>query len=275
VAGIEGINGRDVVGRGFARIKRGYDPAEVDAFLVELAVEIDRLRGQLAFRDEAAVTALRVALQTADEFVVEAEVEAELLRRSAAAEAERIFVEVFADAQKIRAEALEVAERIRDHATITAEQLRTAAELEATASLEAIEQLEREAHVASGRIRAEAAEATEQLRTTAEAHAAETARQARVEANSVLEEAEVRAHEIVREACVEADRTLAVVGDETREIDVKATQARQVLEWQTGRLRSGSELMAQLAAELEELTVDGGDVVDLPLLFTEQARDQG
>jgi DivIVA domain-containing protein len=264
VAGIEGINGRDVVGRGFARIKRGYDPAEVDAFLVELAVEIDRLRGQLAFRDEAAVTALRVALQTADEFVVEAEVEAE-----------RIFVEVFADAQKIRAEALEVAERIRDHATITAEQLRTAAELEATASLEAIEQLEREAHVASGRIRAEAAEVTEQLRTAAETHAAETARQARAEANSALEEAEVRAHEIVREACVEADRTLAVVGDETREVDVKATQARQVLEWQTGRLRSGSELMAQLAAELEELTVDGGDVVDLPLLFTEQARDQG
>lgn len=274
MAGIEGINGRDVFGRGFSRIKRGYDPAEVDAFLAELGAEVDRLRRQLGSRDEASVTALRVALHTADEYVVEARFEAERLRRSAAADAQRIFVEVFADAQEIRAEALDVAERTRDRATTTAEQLRKAAELEATVSLEAIGRLEREAQAASDHIRAEAVEAAEQLRTKAEAHAAQLASQATIEANSVLEEAEMRAHEIVREAGVEADRTLTVVGDETREFDVKVTQARQVLEWQMGRLRSGSELMAQLAAELEELAVDGGDVVDLPLLFTERARDE-
>ena len=86
----------------------------------------------------------------------------------------------------------------------------------------------------------------------------------------MLEEAELRAQEIFRDACGEAEERLLVIQAEARESYAKIEQARQALEWQTSRLRTASEMMAQMAAEMEELTAAGnGDVIDLPQLMAE------
>ena len=92
-----------------------------------------------------------------------------------------------------------------------------------------------------------------ELQESAVAQAARTNEAARAQSRAVVEEAELRAQEIIAEASGEAAARLAAIQAETREALTRHEQAQQAVEWQAGRLRSGADLMAQMATEMEEL----------------------
>lgn len=99
---MEGFTGRDVAAKAFRFRRRGYDPAEVDAHLAEVAERVEGLRQQLAEAgrtERAAVLLLQKAQATADEMIVASAVVADQRRARAEAEAEDLL-----DAARVRAD---------------------------------------------------------------------------------------------------------------------------------------------------------------------------
>lgn len=225
----------DISGRSFRTVFRGYDPAEVAAFLSELAAEITELRSQ---RDRLAARLGELgARDLRAEFEAVGREVAEVLEAARSA-AETIRERAAADAARWRSEALAEAEAERRSARADAEQLRSDAW---TTSSQLLEQVQREAEALRTRaerdaltILGEAEREAHRLTAAARREADETLRSARMEAERLNVEANARHDEIIEtarrqaEAAQERARALEQRRDELlRELEsVKATLTR-------------------------------------------------
>lgn len=216
MVGKKAMSGSDVQSRIFMTSMRGYDRAEVDRFLDELAGELDQLHEQLVQRDAdegATLLLLKTAAKTADELVADATVEAE-----------RLGLEAFKETAWLRSQTTVEVAHLRSRTARWAERL--------------------EEEMASKTARAN--------------------ERAMAEAAKVTEEAELRAIEITRLARAEAEAALQLARREANEAFEQIEQARKVMAAQAQRLRVGSAVMVDVAAELEaRSTHAGGNVIEM------------
>jgi DivIVA domain-containing protein len=139
---------RQIRARQFVRVKKGFDPDQVRAFLDEIATQIEQLQSELRFTQEERDAAARRA--SPDPYTQLGAHVAELVR-GAEEHAERIRRDAQEEADRLMAEAARAAEAAKQEAEARADELKENAEKEAS------------------RLREEARSALE--RATAEAHA--------------------------------------------------------------------------------------------------------
>jgi DivIVA domain-containing protein len=150
---------KQIRGRRFARVRKGYDPDQVRDFLDEVATWMERLESDLlSAQDEAEANARRSA---PDPYQQMGSQLAELMR-GAEEHAAKARQDADEEAAKQLAEAKRRAEEIRSDAQAQAKRLRTEAQEDA-------ERFRREAHEEGTQIRAEAHAALERARAEAEA----------------------------------------------------------------------------------------------------------
>lgn len=234
----------DIRGTTFDASLRGYDRAEVDAYLgrvadvvASLEARIALLEGKLGQLGLDEVPDLTVEFEKVGSdiaaILAEAERTATDLRERAAADAERWRAEAAAEAAEVRAAAQQIAE-----------EMRRSSWQEATAMLQQAEEQTRQA----------AAEAEQEalfLRAQAEREVANLSRDARQEAEKLVRAARNEASQIALEARAESESVLEAAkrSAETAQERTLALEARR------------SELMDELEAarrSISDLSVAGG-----------------
>jgi hypothetical protein len=224
--------------REFSRVRRGWDPVEVRAHLLQMADELKRLQN--------VETSLRAKLER---FEVEESEPEELdeakLTRLLGEETARVLEAARTAAAEIRTKAEENAARLVREALEEATRLtRDADELRLAASRESDEVLAAARTKAEELVR-EAAEAAETARTEAEAEAAavrERAGKAAAELRSEAEDEAERLRSAAQTTKAEAEEHAARV---RREADEQATQLRTAAEALAEELRSDAETAAE------------------------------
>jgi cell division septum initiation protein DivIVA len=263
----------------FRRVRRGYDPVQVAAYVGELtrqverasqdAAEMARLAESLKVENDAhkqkALSRYRGLGERIEQMFALAEADAAEIRANAAAEGEAVKakVEKWAadlledarrDADQIRSEAERAARVRREEAEAhlesqRAEAGRRAAELETTLAFRR-QQAEQEYEERLAEVRREevaTAEHAEMLRQEAQEFRAEAERKA----DRLLEEAERRSNEIVEEARAAAERARA---ESEREV-MAAMARRDSIDTQLANLRKAFGALGGLVPAL----VDGAD----------------
>lgn len=223
----------EIAQRTFATSFRGFDPAEVRAFLGRLA---DQLRGIDARQAE-----LSTRLAAAEERVKHPQLDIETLTTALGEETARILRSAQDAAQDIRAKAEENVAHLLREAYEEASRIRADAEVVLARETDAAET------VASG------------IRASAENDAAAALHRARQEAERLLGEVEVQAHSMVEEARTTRARVLA---DLARRRRLGHTQVEQ--------LRAGRERLLE-AYRLVRTTLD--EVTEELLRAESEARN--
>jgi DivIVA domain-containing protein len=176
---------KQIRARQFARVRRGFDPEQVRAFLDEVATQMEQAVSELRFAQEEAEAAARrgspdpytqlgsrVAelVRGAEEHAArvreEAQEQAQRQVSEADDHAERTKQEVEAHAKQVRSEAQAAAERVRSEAAAEADRTTQEASTEA-------DRVRREAQDEAGRLREQARAALENATAEAEAAVAE------------------------------------------------------------------------------------------------------
>jgi len=179
----------EIVDRRFTIALRGYDRAEVEEFLGQLAAELTQLTGQLTQSAALAPevhTELDAVAAEVGRILAAAKQAAEGLRTRAHAEATRWRQEAERDAEGWRKEAKEESDRLRGDAESFAARIREEATLE------------------TERVAAEAAASASRARNESTAEADRVRRQADEYANRLREEADTFAAQLRKEVEVEA-----------------------------------------------------------------------
>ncbi len=247
----------DIAGRTFRTVFRGFDPAEVSAFLADVAEDLrivaeqrDRLAarlGELGSRDLAAE--FEAVSREVGRILQAARDAAEAMRERAAADAARWRSEAVAETEAERRRARADAEQLRGDAWATAEELLKQVQKEAEAIRRSAEQdaitvlgeAEREAH---------------RIGALARREADELVRNARMEAERLVVEAQARHDEIIEVARRQADaaQERARALEERRdELMKELTAVRAALSQFEGELETRRE-SAGLTVEPESST---------------------
>jgi cell division septum initiation protein DivIVA len=220
--------------REFTRIRKGWDPIEVRAHLLQMADEIKRL--------QSAETALRAKLERFETAESEPEeLDEAKLTRLLGEETARVLEAARTAGTEIRSKAEENAARLVREAQEQATRLtRDADELRLAASREADELL--------GSARSRADELVAEAREQAEATRAE----AEAEATALRERAGKAAAEVRAEAEEEAERLRAAAQATKTEAEDHATRVRREADEQAASLKSAAEVLAaEMRAEAE------------------------
>jgi DivIVA domain-containing protein len=206
---------------------RGYDRADVDARLRELAEEIEGLREErdrLAARlhaggDRDLAAEFEAVSREVGEVLEAARVAAEGMRERAAAETARWRSETLAGLEAETRQAKDDAEHLRGDAWTTAEELLKQSQREAAHIVE-------EAREESLRLIGEAERQAHRIESAARRESEESVRTARMEAERLVLDAQERHDEIIETASRQAE----IASERTRALELRRDELRKELD---------------------------------------------